>query len=289
MTSDLARAAYVAVRMPATASAVDAALVSGLEVATPVVTSHLDLGSGTGAALWAAAEHLPGIVRQTAVERDRKFITIAKQLVADAELPACTWIEADLRALPTLPPHDLVTVSYAINELSADEGLVLIDQAWALTTRWLLIVEPGTPRGFGAIAAARRRLLAVGAHPVGPCTHAATCPLDGASPAGAPGWCHQSVRLPRTRIHRAAKGADLGWEDEPFSWLMLSRDPVAVRGSRVLAPPRVHKGAVELQLCTANGFAATSVRRNDRVAYKTASDLEWGDRFDPGTAELHSA
>ena len=153
----------------------------------------------------------------------------------------------------------------------------------------LLIVEPGTPRGFGAIAAARRRLLAVGAHPVGPCTHAATCPLDGASPAGAPGWCHQSVRLPRTRIHRAAKGADLGWEDEPFSWLMLSRDPVAVRGSRVLAPPRVHKGAVELQLCTANGFAATSVRRNDRVAYKTASDLEWGDRFDPGTAELHSA
>ena len=278
VSTGLDREAYVVVRMPATAAAVDAALASALEVTTPTLGSHLDLGSGTGAALWAAAGLLPSLTRQTAVERDRRFIDLAKQLATDAPLPPCTWTEADLRQLPTLEQHDLVTVSYAINELTAEEGQALVDQAWALTGAWLLLVEPGTPRGFATIAAARRRLLAAGAHPVGPCTHAATCPLDGTTPAGAPGWCHQRVRLPRSRLHRAAKGADLGWEDEPFSWLLVSRTPVALAGARVLATPRVHKGAVDMQLCTADGFTAISVPRRDRVAYKEAAELEWGDR-----------
>lgn len=276
------REAYVAARMPATAAAVGAALDAALAVAAPAVASHLDLGSGTGAALWAAADRLPGIAQRTAVEGDADFIALAQELAADG-LPRTRWIRADLRRLPELVPHDLVSASYALNELDEAARDALVDAAWALTARWLLLVEPGTPRGAGIIAAARARLLAAGAHVVGPCTHAGACPLL-RPPAGAPGWCHRRVRVARSRLHRAAKGAAVGWEDEPFAWLAVSRAPAAAAGFRVLAPPRVHPGAVELQLCGADGFAAASVRRRERAAYAAARRLAWGDRWLPPAA-----
>jgi ribosomal protein RSM22 (predicted rRNA methylase) len=280
MRDQLERLAYVMVRMPATAAAVSAALAAAQEVTASAFTSHLDLGSGSGAALWAAAERMPGIGRRTAVERDPAAIALAGDLAA-GDLAGCTWVEADLRRLPALEVHDLVTASYALNELTAEQGAAVVDRAWALTGGWLVLVEPGTPRGAAVIAAARRRLLAAGAHVVGPCTHAATCPLDGQTPAGAPGWCHFRVRLQRSRLHRNAKGAAIGHEDEPFAWLALSRQPVAVSGARIIAAPRVHKGAAELALCRADGFAAVSVARRERAAYAAASRLGWGDRWLP--------
>lgn len=276
---DLDREAYVAARMPATAAAVGAALDAALAVAAPPTTSHLDLGSGTGAALWAVADRLPAVTVRTAIEGDPGFIALARELAGDG-LPGTTWIREDLRRMAPLPAHDLVTASYALNELTADERGPVIDLAWRMAERWLLIVEPGTPRGFAVVAEARRRLLAAGAHLVGPCTHAGACPLE-AAPADAPGWCHQRVRLARSRQHRAAKGGEIGWEDEPFSWLAVARAPVALAGARVLAPPRVHKGAVDLQLCTPAGFAATPVRRSDRAGYAAARRLDWGDRWLP--------
>lgn len=271
------REAYVAARMPATAAAVAAALDAALVVAAQPTQSHLDLGSGTGAALWAVADRLPSVERRTAIEGDAGFIALARELGAEA-LAGTSWVQADLRRLPQLPAHDLVTISYAVNELDHAEREALVDAAWALSARWLLLVEPGTPRGADIIAMARTRLLAAGAHLLGPCTHAGACPLRPA-PAGAPGWCHQRVRVARSRLHRAAKGGSAGWEDEPFAWLAATRVPVAPAGARVLAPPRVHQGAVELQLCGAEGFAQVEVRRRDRAAYAAARDLAWGDRW----------
>lgn len=276
----LERHAYVMVRMPATAAAVTAALASAQQIAALDVTSQLDLGSGTGAALWAAAERLPGIVRRTAVERDPAAIALASDLAA-GDLTGCTWVQADLRRLPALEVHDLVTMSYALNELSPENRDAVIDRAWALTASWLVLVEPGTPRGAAVITAARQRLLAAGAHLVGPCTHAGACPLAGQTPAGAPGWCHFKARLPRSRLHRAAKGAAIGHEDEPFAWLAVSRQGAPLGGARVIAAPRVHKGAAELALCSAAGFAAATIPRRDREAYAVAARLAWGDRF-PG-------
>lgn len=280
LRAPLERLAYVLVRMPATAAAVSAALAAAQAVARAACVSHLDLGSGTGAALWAAAGQMPGLERRTAVERDVAAIALATDLAA-GELAGCTWIEADLRRLPALAVHDLVTISYVLNELTAAQAEALLDQAWGLTGRWLLLVEPGTPRGAAVIAAARRRLLAAGAQILGPCTHAGACPLDGQVSAGAPGWCHFRARLPRSRLHRALKGASLGHEDEPYAWLAVSRQPVALPGARILAAPRVHKGAVELALCAAAGFAVVSLARRDRAAYAAAARLAWGDCWLP--------
>lgn len=280
MRDHLERLAYVMVRMPATAAAVSAVLAEVQKAAGAAFTSQLDLGSGTGAALWAAAERMPSLVRRTAVERDPAAITLAEDLAA-GDLDGSTWIQADLRRLPALAVHDLVTASYALNELTAAQADTVIDQAWALTGLCLVLVEPGTPRGAAVITAARRRLVAAGAHIIGPCTHAQACPLAGAVPAGAPGWCHFRVRLPRSRLHRAAKGAAIGHEDEPFAWLAVSRTPVRTGGARIVATPRVHKGAVELGLCTAEGFLASTIGRRDHASYAAAAQLEWGDRWLP--------
>lgn len=280
MRDQLERLAYVMVRMPATAAAVSAALAAAQAVSAAACTSHLDLGSGTGAALWAAAERMPGILQRTAVERDAAAITLASDLAA-GDLAGCTWIAADLRRLPELAVHDLVTASYALNELAAGDAVAVIDRAWRLTGCWLVLVEPGTPRGAAVITAARRQLLAAGANLVGPCTHAGVCPFEGQPPAGAPGWCHVRVRLPRSRLHRAAKGASIGHEDEPVAWLAVSRLPVPLAGARIIAAPRVHKGAAELGLCRADGFAAVSIPRREHAAYAVASRLDWGDRWLP--------
>ena len=70
-------------------------------------------------------------------------------------------------------------------------------------------------------------------------------------------WCHFSVRLPRLRGHRQAKGGTLGYEDEKFSYLAVARPALAAQGvaARIIRPPIARKFEVELPVCTAEGLA----------------------------------
>ena len=114
----------------------------------------------------------------------------------------------------------------------------------------------------GSIAL-RQQLIASGAHVAAPCPH------DGACPLAAPDWCHFTQRLPRLRAHMQIKGAELPFEDEKFSYVALTRTPVARRFARVLAQPVVSKVEVSAKLCTAersrNRESAAS-RQNDLCA-----------------------
>jgi ribosomal protein RSM22 (predicted rRNA methylase) len=274
MRDDLDRLAYVAARMPATSAAVAAAL-QQCGAVLPDLTSVLDLGSGPGSALWAVVDACPNITRCTAVERDAGLIAAGQALVAgtNGPLAATQWLTADLRQLPALAPHDLVTLSYVTNELTPTQRRELITRAWALTNKSLLVVETGTPRGFAACLEARSVLVAQGAHVVAPCPHAQACPLAD----DAQRWCHFRVRVARSRLHRAAKGGALGYEDEPYSLLCVSRTPVSACAARVLSTPKVHRGAVELTLCTANGVVPVHIPRRERDRYDAAAELAWGE------------
>ncbi|HQT54329.1 MAG TPA: small ribosomal subunit Rsm22 family protein, partial [Phenylobacterium sp.] len=91
---------------------------------------------------------------------------------------------------------------------------------------------------------------------------------------------HFVQRLPRSRDHRLAKGADLPFEDEKFSYLVAVRPavPTLARTARVLAPPRVAKPAITFKLCTPAGTAElTDVPRRDKAGYAWARRLDWGD------------
>jgi ribosomal protein RSM22 (predicted rRNA methylase) len=140
-----------------------------------------------------------------------------------------------------------------------------------LTADTLLIVEPGTPAGWRRILDARDLLLKQGAQ-LAPCPHTRTCPLV------APDWCHFSRRVARSRAHLQAKGAEVPWEDEKFSYLAVARNSTNLPAARVIAPPRTGSGKVELKLCESNGKAKTVlITKREGARYKQARRLDWGE------------
>ena len=142
---------------------------------------------------------------------------------------------------------------------------------WAKTRDSLLIVEPGTPAGYGRIIAARQQLIASGAHVAAPCPHDGKCPLQ------PPDWCHFTQRLPRSRAHKQIKEADVPFEDEKFSYVALTRSPIARRPARVLAQPVVGKVEVTAKLCTPEGLVIARVPRRAKADYARARRWRWGD------------
>jgi ribosomal protein RSM22 (predicted rRNA methylase) len=262
--SEVQRVAYLAVRMPAiygALRAVFAELVGRIPDANP--RSLLDLGAGPGTAAWAAIAELPGLSEIACLEQDRDFIALGRLLVPDAH-----WIEADLRTDPPLPPADLVVLSYVTGEL--ENSARLIGHAWAATRVALAVVEPGTPRGFASIRAAREQLIRAGATVAAPCPHAGECPMQD------PDWCHFAARIERTRLHRQLKSGDLGHEDEKFSYVIASRTPARPAESRIVRHPRIEPGLIRLELCTTEGLRARAVRKRDREPFRRARKAHWG-------------
>jgi ribosomal protein RSM22 (predicted rRNA methylase) len=92
-------------------------------------------------------------------------------------------------------------------------------------------------------------------------------------------WCHFSQRLPRSRDHRLAKGAEAPFEDEKYAYLAAARPGLAAAPSapRVLAHPKAGKPGIEFKLCSSLGVEARVVARRDKSAHARARRLGWGD------------
>jgi ribosomal protein RSM22 (predicted rRNA methylase) len=280
--------AYVAVRAPATYAAVRAVLAE-ITARWPSFApiTMLDLGAGPGSASWAAAEAWPSIESFTRLERDATFIALGRRLTDDDGV----WQQTDIAASGDWPPCDLVVLAYVATELADLAGAVR--RAYDATDEVLVIVEPGTPAGFRRLLEMRRALLGARATLLAPCPHEDICPLA-PGPGGSGGstpdlgdWCHFSQRVARSRLHREVKRASAPWEEERYCYLAFTRSSDDRRaGARVLAPPRVSKGEVAVDLCTPTGRDRRVVRRRDRAAYGVARKLRWGSGLDPATAHL---
>jgi ribosomal protein RSM22 (predicted rRNA methylase) len=184
-----------------------------------------------------------------------------------------TATRGDLMAGP-FPKADLVLASYALAEIPPAAQSQVVASLWAATGGLLAIVEPGTPAGYARLLAARDALIAADAAILAPCPHHRACPLT------APDWCHFSVRLPRSRDHKLAKGAQVPFEDEKFAYLLAARPGVAAqaRTPRILARPKLGKPGIELKLCTEAGtLERRFIPRRDKAAHAVARRLDWGD------------
>ncbi|MFL6814961.1 MAG: small ribosomal subunit Rsm22 family protein [Bradyrhizobium sp.] len=266
--------AYALSRMPATYAAVTASLNAVREI-TPGLApaSMLDVGAGPGTATWAAAEAFASLQSFTLLDANSALRALALDLGRhSARLRDCKYHQGEARlALANAEPADLVVASYVIGEIGEREQSALGALMWAKTRDTLLIVEPGTPAGYARILALRAQLIAAGAHVAAPCPHEGECPL------AAPDWCHFSQRLPRSRAHQQIKRAELPFEDEKFSYVALTRAPVAHRSARVLAQPDVTKFDVSAKLCAVEGLAMTKVPRRAKQDYASARRWRWGD------------
>jgi len=271
---------YLVARLPATYAAVSHVLAEAAALRpgfAPV--SMLDAGSGPGTASWAAAQIWPGLERVTFLDNTPAFLRLATALAADGPPPLnrATAVEGSIETMPASSGADLVVAAYALAELPLQRTGAAAERLWAASRSMLVIVEPGTPAGFARIRAAREALLAQSAVPVAPCTHAERCPMAGEN------WCHFSVRLARSRAHMHAKAARVPFEDERFSYLVLSREAGASGHGRIIAPPLHAKPGSSFQVCSAGGLELRHVARRDGAAYKQARKLEWGDLIGPAT------
>ena len=266
--------AYALARMPATYAAVSASL-NALQDIRPdfAPQSLLDVGAGPGTASWAAAEAFPTLASFAMLDANPALRTLALEFATgSSRLDLANYQLGLAHALLTNAAEtDLVIASYLVGELGETERRDLVDAMWAKTRDTLLIIEPGTPAGYARIIAGRAQLIAACAHVAAPCPHDANCPLQ------SPDWCHFAQRLPRSRAHMQMKGAEVPFEDEKFSYVVLTRAPLAQLRSRVLAPPISGKADITAKLCTPDGLALVKVARRDKAAFARARRWSWGD------------
>lgn len=274
LSDDLTAKAYLATRLPATYAAIRTAMTELAERRPDFAPrSLLDVGAGPGTALWAAGDCWPGLESARLIETSGAIRKWGETLSEASPLADITWQSADIsKGVQAGDRPDLVSLAYVLSELAPETRDRLVDDLWALTGDVLLLVEPGTPKGWERIVAARGRLIAQGAHVLAPCPHHLPCPI------ASPDWCHFSRRVARSRLHRLSKQADVPWEDEKFIYLAASRKAGLPAEARILAPPRTSKGRIDLKLCLANGsLQDRTVSKRDGALFKTVRRRDWGE------------
>jgi ribosomal protein RSM22 (predicted rRNA methylase) len=273
------RLAYLLVRMPATFAACAGVLrrvEETVEGFSP--ESLLDLGAGPGTASWAAATAFSSLRSITLLERDAAMIALGRELMRESTniaMREAKWEQADLSQEVRAESADIVMVSYLLGELPAAAAERIVQRAWELTKKVLVIVEPGTKVGFAQVERIRAKMIASGVEIAAPCPHHAACPM-----AALGDWCHFSERLERTSEHRRMKGGELGYEDEKFSYLAFTKIGAARPSARIVRHPLYRPKQVQLTLCTADGLKQTTITKSQGDRYRAAKKAEWGDGFE---------
>ncbi len=261
--------AYIACRMPATFAVCSEVFKRLKEIAPNFAPkSILDVGSGPATCVLALFEYydIPEII--TLVERDQAFVGYAKQFLHDV-INKCTW----QTKLPEAQKFDLVTSSYMLSELDIGMQDQMLATMIECTSDCIMLVDTGTPHGYSRLIRARDYLIEQKFTILAPCPHNNACPII------APDWCHFSVRLSRSRLHRQLKDAELGYEDEKFCYLIASKTMVREHEyERILAPPLKRTGHMHLKLCMPDGSLCNTIAsKKMKERYQKAKKSDWGD------------
>lgn len=289
LTEDIEAMVYSLVRMPATYGAAASAFKYSLEFYDgEPLTSHLDVGAGSGAVAWAVNSFNDGskvkINNVTCLEREGAMRKIGMELMKSGEdvLQNTKWISADLTSndsLAKIDNFDLVTESYVLNELPANDRHKVLDNLWDKTGKMLLLVEPGSKIGYSVLKDIRSYMLGKGADLIAPCPNIGECQLDDND------WCHFTCRVQRSRIHKLLKDGDVPYEDEKFIYMCFvkpypdNRETRRCSG-RILRHPMISKGQIGLELCLKDEIKSVNVRKRDGEAFKVARKAGQGDSFE---------
>jgi len=269
---------YLATRMPATYAVCRQVLSNLTEHSAQKPRSLLDLGSGPGTAYWAAHQIFPQLEQVTFVEKNPTLIQYAKAFIHDSPEDLATAFEFfpyDITAQNVYAPHDLVMCSYALNEIKRESIPMLLDAAWQSTNHFFILIEPGTPFGFERIRFAREYLIQQGAYCVAPCPHDHACPM------AKDDWCHFSTRLERSQIHKSIKQGSIGYEDEKFSYVILSKRPLKEKYERILKKPLKRSGHIVFDLCNEKGYERKTISQKEKQIYKQVKKKKWGQMIAP--------
>lgn len=169
--------------------------------------------------------------------------------------------------------RDLVISSYVLNELDYSNIIKVIDKMWDSTNKALLVVEPGTPKGYEIIKLIRDHLISKGGYILAPCPHMDKCPLPSND------WCRFSTRVARSKLHKTLKGGDAPYEDEKYCYVAFSKSPCTRCNNRILRHPQISSGFITLEVCSKEGLKKIKVTKKDKELFKTARKATVGDEF----------
>ena len=273
ITNDTEAIAYAIVRMPATIGAAGSAMQYAADRYDSEITSVLDIGAGTGACCWAAAEIFPDVESFTCLEREKSMISLGKSLMEKGDFPYdYNWVGCDITEGFNCKA-DLVTASYVLNEMPDNKQEKLISAMWNATEKLLIIIEPGTPKGFKNILKIREQLINSGAHIIAPCPHGNCCPLPSDD------WCHFTARVSRTKLHKQLKGGEAPFEDEKYCYIAAVKEDYEPCSARVLRHPKIESGKITLKLCGCDGIYEKIVTKKDGSLFKKARKADCGDEL----------
>ena len=272
LTNEAEAVSYAISRMPATYAAVYSAFKQILANYNEEITSVLDVGAGTGAGTWAVNE-IESISQITCLEREKSMSNIGKKLMENTVLDNVQWKSYDILQDEIAEKADIVLTSYMINELPEQERENAVLKLWKATNKLMVVIEPGTPEGFENILNIRKLIKEQGGYIVAPCCCNGECPIKEND------WCAFYARVARSSIHRQAKGGNLGYEDEKFSYIAFSKIPVEITGERILRHPQINSGFVKVKLCTADGIQEKTYSKKDGEIYKKIKKLDAGEKI----------
>lgn len=266
--------AYALSRMPATYEAVTNCIKSIFENNKFDIKTILDVGAGTGAATWAAYDFFEN-QKFLCLERENEMINIGKKLMQDSHFKKyIEWEQFDIIENNIEGKFDLVIVSYMMNELPKNKIDIAIEKLWNATSKILLVLEPGTPKGFSNIISIREFLLKSKASIIAPCTHQNRCLIQDND------WCQFTCRVQRSKIHKQLKGGSSPYEDEKFSYIAVSKSECVKSKNRILRHPIINKGFSEFKVCSVDGIKNIKLSKKDGILYKEAKKKSSGDSLD---------
>ena len=278
LKTDLDVISYSVIRMPATYSAIKTCLEKIKELIDFEINSLLDIGSGTGAAEWAALECFD-INDIVCLEREKTMRDLSKKYFSySEEFKNIKFIEADILNENLNISKDLCILSYMINELSEENRLKVIDKVLNCTNKVLLIVEPGTPEGFENVRKIRDYVFENGYEIIAPCTN-----FNGRCDITVGDWCASNVRVQRTKIHKYLKDADVGYEDEKFSYIAINMSKTKLNFNndlkRILRHPKIQNGRVEVKYCLQGEIKEEIITKKNKDEFKKIKKRNIGDIF----------
>ena len=232
------------------------------------VESVVDFGGGPGTFLFAFSK-FKTLNKYTNVEQSDAFIAVMNVLVEEflsSSIPhthvnsiSGNYLELKSQDIPT---NDLCVFSYTFCECdnSLDNLLGLVENS-----NMVLIIEPGTPSGFNNIIQARDKLIGKGFSNIAPCTASnGFCPLRDSESD----WCHFIERLDRSRVQKHLIKGELGYEDEKFSYLLMSKCPNHSNGKRIISRPIITKYSVSFDVCSEKKDHVVIKKRENKNKFK---------------------
>ncbi len=92
-------------------------------------------------------------------------------------------------------------------------------------------------------------------------------------------WCHFVERLDRSRIQKHLIKGVLGYEDEKYSYLLMSKYPIHSDGKRIISRPNITKYSVSFDVCSEKNGHIVVKKRENKNKYQIAKKSIRGDLY----------